>query len=76
LTTINHKIHTPLYNILNTLKLLKLTTLNNQQKNYLNTIQRSSSTLIQLINNILNISKTKTRQLILKPILFSPTKLT
>ncbi|MET0890184.1 MAG: response regulator [Stenotrophomonas maltophilia] len=76
LATMSHEIRTPLYGVLGTLELLGLTALDPQQKDYLGTIQRSSSTLMQLINDILDVSKAEAGQLLLEPVKFSPTELT
>lgn len=76
LATMSHEIRTPLYGVLGTLELLGLTGLSAQQKDYLGTIQRSSSTLMQLINDILDVSKAEAGQLLLEPVQFSATELT
>ena len=76
LATMSHEIRTPLYGVLGTLELLGLTALDAQQRGYLGTIQRSSSTLMQLINDILDVSKAEAGQLLLEPVQFSPTELT
>lgn len=76
LATMSHEIRTPLYGVLGTLELLELTALNEHQKEYLDTIQRSSSMLMQLINDILDVSKAEAGQLILEPVQFCPAELT
>lgn len=72
LATMSHEIRTPLYGVLGTLELLSLTQLNAQQKSYLQAIQRSSTALHQLINDVLDISKIEAGQLVLDPIEFNP----
>lgn len=57
LATMSHEIRTPLYGLLGNLELLTLTHLTEKQQNYLLTIQRSSTTLLQLISDILDMSK-------------------
>ncbi|MEN5070156.1 ATP-binding protein [Stenotrophomonas sp. TWI1183] len=76
LATMSHEIRTPLYGVLGTLELLGLTALDSQQRDYLSTIQHSSSTLMQLIGDILDVSKAEAGQLVLEPVLFSPAELT
>lgn len=63
LATMSHEIRTPLYGVLGTLELLGLTRLDLQQQEYLLTIQRSSTTLFQLISDVLDISKIESGQM-------------
>ncbi|RTQ88289.1 MULTISPECIES: hybrid sensor histidine kinase/response regulator [Stenotrophomonas] len=76
LATMSHEIRTPLYGVLGTLELLGLTPLDARQQDYLATIQRSSSTLMQLISDILDVSKAEAGQLSLEPSPFDPVRLT
>ncbi|WP_117309615.1 hybrid sensor histidine kinase/response regulator [Stenotrophomonas sp. G4] len=76
LATMSHEIRTPLYGVLGTLELLGLTPLDARQQDYLDTIQRSSSTLMQLISDILDVSKAEAGQLSLEPGAFDPVRLT
>lgn len=76
LATMSHEIRTPLYGVLGTLELLGLTPLDSRQQDYLATIQRSSSTLMQLISDILDVSKAEAGQLRLEPSAFDPARLT
>ncbi|WP_313230048.1 ATP-binding protein [Stenotrophomonas acidaminiphila] len=76
LATMSHEIRTPLYGVLGTLELLGLTPLDARQQDYLATIQRSSSTLMQLISDILDVSKAEAGQLYLEPSPFDPVRLT
>ncbi|WP_241895130.1 ATP-binding protein [Stenotrophomonas maltophilia] len=76
LATMSHEIRTPLYGVLGTLELLGLTPLDARQRDYLGTIQRSSSTLMQLISDILDVSKAEAGQLSLEPSPFDPVHLT
>ncbi|MNZ39273.1 Sensor histidine kinase RcsC [compost metagenome] len=71
----SHEIRTPLYGVLGTLELLGLTTLTRQQQEYLHTIQRSSATLLQLISDILDVSKIEAGQMALEEVEFSPLEL-
>lgn len=76
LATMSHEIRTPLYGVLGTLELMGLTPLDSRQKDYLETIQQSSSVLMHLISDILDVSKAEAGQLVLEPLLFSPAELT
>lgn len=76
LATMSHEIRTPLYGVLGTLELLSLTQLNSQQEHYVKTIQTSSSILLQLINDVLDVSKIESGQTKLNQIRFSPLELT
>lgn len=75
LATMSHEIRTPLYGVLGTLELLGRTALDHQQSGYLRAIQRSSSTLLQLISDVLDVSKIEVGQLGLEPVEFSPLEL-
>jgi two-component system capsular synthesis sensor histidine kinase RcsC len=76
LATMSHEIRTPLYGVLGTLELLGLTPLDGRQQEYVGAIQRSSTTLMQLISDILDVSKAEAGQLTLEPIAFCPAELT
>ncbi|MCP8464673.1 ATP-binding protein [Pseudomonas sp. ZM23] len=75
LATMSHEIRTPLYGVLGTLELLGLTDLSQHQRDYLDTIQRSSSTLLQLISDILDVSKIEAGQMALEEVEFNPLEL-
>ena len=62
----SHEIRTPLYGVLGTLELLARTQLDAQQKDYLQAIEGSSSTLLQLICDVLDVSKIEAGQLALE----------
>ncbi|AMN81726.1 MULTISPECIES: ATP-binding protein [Pseudomonas] len=72
LATMSHEIRTPLYGVLGTLELLARTQLDTQQKDYLHAIEGSSSTLLQLICDVLDVSKIEAGQLALELSEFSP----
>ncbi|MBF8792099.1 response regulator [Pseudomonas monteilii] len=72
LATMSHEIRTPLYGLLGTLELLGLTELSAQQRDYLKTMQHSSSSLLQLISDILDVSKIESGQMPLEEVEFSP----
>lgn len=72
LATMSHEIRTPLYGVLGTLELLALTSLDQRQEAYLNTIEHSSSALLQLISDILDVSKIESGQMALDTDVFCP----
>ena len=76
LATMSHEIRTPLYGVLGTLELLGLTPLAPRQQDYLQTIQRSSTTLFQLISDVLDVSKIEAGQMTLELQEFCPLELT
>ena len=75
LATMSHEIRTPLYGVLGTLELLARTELNDQQNNYLRAIERSSGNLLQLICDVLDVSRIEAGQLQLELNTFSPMQL-
>jgi len=75
LATMSHEIRTPLYGVLGTLELLARTQLDTQQKSYLQAIEGSSATLLQLICDVLDVSKIEAGQLALELSEFRPTTL-
>lgn len=75
LATMSHEIRTPLYGVLGTLELLARTQLNDQQNNYLKAIERSSGNLLQLICDVLDVSRIEAGQLQLELNTFSPMEL-
>lgn len=76
LATMSHEIRTPLYGVLGTLELLARTQLDTQQKSYLRAIEGSSATLLQLICDVLDVSKIEAGQLALELSEFSIVALT
>ena len=72
LATMSHEIRTPLYGVLGNLELLEMTPLSERQQEYLQTIQRSSAVLFQLISDVLDVSKIESGQMAVEPKPFSP----
>lgn len=71
LATMSHEIRTPMNGILGMAQLLECTPLNQQQKNYLNTILGSGRTLLTILNDILDFSKIEANKLELEHISFN-----
>lgn len=57
LAQISHEIRTPLNGVLGTVDLLEQTRLDEEQKNYIDTIQSSGKSLLNLVNDVLDYSK-------------------
>jgi two-component system capsular synthesis sensor histidine kinase RcsC len=72
LATMSHEIRTPLYGVLGTLELLARTQLSDQQQGYLKAIEGSSANLLQLICDVLDVSRIEAGQLQLECNRFSP----
>ena len=72
LANMSHEIRTPLNGILGFLELLKTTEVNDEQSEYINTITTSANSLLEIINNILDISKIESNKIELELIPFKP----
>ncbi|WP_158860128.1 histidine kinase N-terminal 7TM domain-containing protein [Lunatibacter salilacus] len=57
LANMSHEIRTPLNGVIGFTELLNNTPLSNQQKRYVSTAYNSANTLLELINNVLDLSK-------------------
>ncbi|NXZ86470.1 response regulator [Serratia fonticola] len=75
LATMSHEIRTPLYGALGTLELLATTRLDRQQRQYVERIDDASQMLLQLISDILDVSKIEAGQMRLEKRAFQPREL-
>ncbi len=70
LANMSHEIRTPLNGILGFLEVLKTTELTPEQEEYVNTIAQSAKNLLQIVNNILDVSKIESNKVTLESIDF------
>jgi len=72
LANMSHEIRTPLNGIVGFTELLKSTGLNEEQKEFINIIEKSSENLLNIINNILDLSKIESDKTELDITIFDP----
>ena len=72
LANMSHEIRTPLNGIVGFTELLKSTGLTEEQKEFVNIIEKSSENLLSIINNILDLSKIESNKTELDMIIFDP----
>ena len=71
LATMSHEIRTPLNGVIGMAQLLGYSSLNEEQRNYLNLIASSADNLLTLINDILDLSKIEAEKVELETSVFS-----
>jgi signal transduction histidine kinase/CheY-like chemotaxis protein len=72
LANMSHEIRTPLNGIVGFTELLKSTDIDDEQKEFINIIEKSSENLLSIINNILDLSKIESNKTELDMVIFDP----
>ncbi len=72
LANMSHEIRTPLNGIVGFTELLKDTNLEDEQREFIDIIEKSSENLLEIINNILDLSKIESNKLEIEDIAFNP----
>lgn len=71
LANMSHEMRTPMNGIINMARFLEDTALDDVQKEYLGIINESSSNLLNIINNVLDLSKIEAGKIVLHPVSFN-----
>jgi len=74
LANMSHEIRTPMNGIIGFAELLKGTNLDDEQREYIEIIEKSSDNLLDIINNILDLSKLESNRVELEHVIFDTAK--
>lgn len=74
LANMSHEIRTPMNGIIGFTELLKNSNLTSEQKEYIDIIEKSSDNLLNIINNILDLSKLESNKVELEHVIFDTVK--
>ena len=74
LANMSHEIRTPINGIIGFTDLLKNSKLGEEEREYVDIIHKSTNNLLEIINNILDLSKIESQKIEIEEILFSPTE--
>ena len=72
LANMSHEIRTPINGIIGFTDLLKNSKLGDEEREYVDIIHKSTNNLLEIINNILDLSKIESQKIEIEEILFSP----
>ncbi len=72
LANMSHEIRTPMHGLLGMVQVLENTSIDEQQRHYLLTLERSGKTLLSLLDDVLDLSKIESGEFALQPVLFEP----
>ena len=72
LANMSHEIRTPINGIIGFTDLLKNSKLGEEEREYVDIIHKSTNNLLEIINNILDLSKIESQKIEIEEILFSP----
>ncbi|RJE78973.1 ATP-binding protein [Paracoccus sp. JM45] len=75
IATMNHEMRTPLNGVMGTLDLLKSTDLDDEQRRYIDAMDRSARLLLQHVNDALDASREYNREIEVKSRIFDPVSL-
>lgn len=71
IANVSHEIRTPMNGVLGFIQLLETTSLSDEQKDYIDEIKKSSKTMLELLNNVLDLSKAEAGRMTFERIPFN-----